>query len=159
MIRRLDPNNDRECFVEAWIWETNAPQWYKTSDRIFGPATFEDWIEASKEETRATFGVFEPELIGLIILTLKGKGVFEVDLLAKPKCDGVQLALNGMALAEMVFQELGAKEIFCWVNKKNYPTKRLCATIGFRDSGLRLIKGQYRDRVIIWERLSLLPQS
>lgn len=154
-IRRLDPDEDRDCFVRGWLWETEAAAWYKAADRVFGPPTFEDWLKASQEETRATFGVFEPELIAMFILTLKGKGLYEVDFLAKPKCAVGAIVEAGTYFRDAVFNDLGAQEVFCWTVKKNYSTRKLCGIIGFRDTGLRLLKGSYRGRVLEWHRLSI----
>lgn len=155
-ITRLDPDSDRGCFVEGWLWETEAPGWFKAADKVFGPATFEDWLEASREDIRATFGVFDPDLIGMFILTLRGKGLYEVDFLAKPRCLPGALVEAGIYFRDAVFEGLGAEEAYCWTPRKNIPTRRLCAIIGFQDSGLRLIRGQYRNRAIEWHRLSIL---
>ena len=159
MIRRIDPDEDRGCFVDAWIWETEAAPWYKAASRVFGPPTLENWIEASREDTRATFGVFDPDLISIIILTLRAKGRLEVDILAKPRCSAWAVAEAAISLRDAVFADLGASEIYCWVAKKNVPTRRLCATIGFHDTGLRLLRGQYRGRVVEWHRLVIIREQ
>lgn len=155
-LRRLDPETDRDCFVDAWLWDIEAPLWYKAAGRMFGPDTFEDWIEASAEDTRATFGILDPELIGMFILTLRGKGLYEVDFLAKPRCSVRALVEAGLYFRDAVFGDLGAEEVYCWTPRKNIPTRKLCGIIGFHDTGLRLIRGQYRNRAIEWVRLSIL---
>ncbi len=154
-MRRLDPDKDRDLFIQAWLWESFAPKWFKEADKVFGPPTFEDFIKGSKEDNRATFGVFDNELIGLIILTLKGSGI-EVDFMAKPRCDVGKLLIGAMSLRDKVFDDLGVKELYVWTPKKNVPMRRFCATLGFHDTGLRILKGTYRERVIEWQRLSLL---
>lgn len=154
-LRKLDPIEDRGGFVDAYLWELDAPQWFKAADKVFGPPTLEDFIEASKEENRATFGVFDDHLIGLFILTLRGKGLLEVDFMAKPRCDPDRILMAGLQFRDQVFGDLQAREVYLWTQKKNFPTRRLCARIGFQDSGMRLIKGTYRNRVIEWLHLSL----
>jgi hypothetical protein len=154
MLRRLDPEKDRECFVEAWLWETSGPRWYKQSGKVFGPSTLEDFIEASKEETRLTFGIFDNELIGMIELTLCGNSL-EADLMAKPRCNPDAILSHAMALRDRIFDDLGIAEIYVWLSKKNIPTRRLCAIMGFRETGLTLIRGIYHERVIEWVHMSI----
>lgn len=156
MIRRLNPGEDRRCFVDAWLWETEVAPWYQAASRVFGPATLDDWLEASREETRATFGIFDPDLIGMFIFTLRGKGLYEVDFIAKPRCSVGALVDAALGLRDALFKDLEAEEIYCWVPRKNVPTRRLCATIGLRDTGLRLLRGSYRGRVLEWVRLSII---
>ncbi len=154
MIRRLDPQKDRDCFVEAWLWETSAPRWYKQSGKVFGPPTLEDFINASKEETRLTFGIFDGELIGMIELTLRGNSI-EADLMAKPRCDAAAVLVNAEALRDKVFEDLEVNDIYVWLPKKNLPTRRLCAIMGFRETGLTILRGTYHERVIEWIHLSI----
>lgn len=155
MIRRLNPKTDKHHFVESWLWESQAALWFKTADKVFGPPTFEDFLKASAEDDRATFGIFEHELIGLIILTLRAKGLFEVDLMAKPRCSPVTILEGAISLRDAIFEDLGAQALYVWLSKKNFPTKRLCAILGFYETGLTLIRGTYRNRVIEWVNLSL----
>lgn len=154
MILRLDPIKDRDCFVDAWDWEVFAPTWFKQSNDVFGPPTLENFIEASKEEDRATFGVFDSRLDAMITLTLRGASV-EADLLSRPNAPR-ETIINGTAeLRDAIFRDLRVQEIYVWLPRKNYPTKRLCATLGFQDTGLRILKGTYRDRMIEWQRLAI----
>ena len=155
MIRRIEPDADRDCFIEAHLWTVSSPTWFKQAERVFGPQTLNDFIAGSKEENRVTFGLFEGELIGVIIFTLRFRGVYEVDFLAKPRCDAEAIVRNCLALRDRLFNDLGAIELFCWLAQKNFPTRRLLCILGFSDSGLRLLRGTYRDRVIEWQRLSL----
>jgi len=155
MIRRLDPIQDRNHFVDAHLWVVNSPRWFKESDRVFGPPTFEDFIESAKEESRATFGVFDGELIALVMFILRAKGRMEVDFMARPRCNAGTVVTHCLALRDRAFEDLGTQELFVWVAKKNLPTRRLCGTLGFREDGLRLIKGMYRGRVIEWRRMNM----
>lgn len=154
MIRRLDPVKDRECFIEAWLWNVSAPSWFKQSSDVFGPPTFENFIEASEEDDRATFGIFGEELDGMLILTLRGASM-EADLAARPHAKFGTILDGAAWLRDAIFRDFQVREIYVWIPKKNYPTRRLCAILGFQDTGLRIIKGVYRDRVIEWRRLSV----
>jgi hypothetical protein len=158
-LRRLDPEQDRKDFVEAWIWESSAPSWFKSAGRVFGPPTFEDFIQGSKEENRATFGIFEKELIGLIILTLRNKESIEVDLTTKPRCSPAAILEAAIALRDRIFEDLQTEELYVWIPRKNFPTRRLCSILGFRETGLTLIRGTYRNRVIEWLHLSITREA
>lgn len=159
MIRRIDTDEDRGCFVDAWAWEVLAPRWFRDADKVFGPPTLEDFIQSSGEDNRATFGIFENDLIGIIILTLRGNGIIEADLMAKPGCSPFAILEGAIGLRDRIFEDLGAREIMCWLAKKNIPTRRLCCILGFRETGITLIRGTHRDRVIEWINLSVSREA
>ena len=154
MIRKLDPEKDRGCFIEGWLWESSAPRWFKDADRVFGPATFEDFLESSREPNRATFAIFDDRLAGLIIFTLRGSSV-EVDLMARPKVPRGTIFTGASVLRDRIFNDLPIQGLYVWLPRKNYPTIRLCSMLGFRETGMTMIRGTYRARVIEWVHLSI----
>lgn len=151
-IHRLNPDTDRELYAQAYEWEVAAPQWFRDADTVFGPPTLADFLTSMAQENRATFGIFDGELAGLIMFTLRGNAV-EVDLMARPHVARETIIAGTSALRDATFADLPISTIFCWVAQRNIPTRRLCGIIGFRDSGLRILKGVYRDRVIEWHQL------
>jgi len=144
--------------VDAWRWEARAPRWFRDADKVFGPQTFEDFLESSKEFERATFGIFDEHLAGLIIFTLKGSSV-EVDLMARPKTSRETILIGASILREQIFADLDIQELYVWLPRKNYPTRKLCGILGFRETGLTLIRGTYREKVIEWLHLNLTREA
>jgi hypothetical protein len=157
-IRRLNPDTDRGLLVDAYAWEAFAPRWFKDADKVFGPPTLVDFIKGTEQDDRATFGIFDDEIAGLIILTLRDSAV-EADLMARPGVSLEIIAAGASSLRDAVFSDLPVTAIYCWLARKNYPTRKLCAIIGFCDSGLRLLKGVYRGRVIEWYRLEITREA
>jgi hypothetical protein len=151
-IRALQPEEE-SLFREAYEWTRDAPKWLKALDSIFGWKTFEDYYKQAREENQVSFGVFENELVALVALVERAKGLFEAELSARR---GTDIRLIAQAVREVgnALVSSGQVECFIWVAKRNRPVLRMCEVVGFKRTGISLFKGSYKERVIEWLKLS-----
>jgi len=155
MIRRLDSEKDKECLIEAYSWDKSHPSWYRDMDEVWGPHTVEDFIELAKDSFNMFIGVFDDQrMIGLTLFAWNN-GKLEAHIYCPRDVNQKLLIPNLLNLRNQLFADLKITEIYVWVAKKNIPTRKLCAIMGFHDTGLRIIKGTYHSRVIEWVNLSV----
>lgn len=154
-IRRLD-TNDRELLSAAYDWDLDAPLWYRQADAVFGEQEKEDFLALLTDSTVALIGIFTPELIGVIVMKLITREHLEAHLLARRGADSLAIVLAGCQIRDDMFAQ-GAKEVFVWVASRNRHVRRICEQIGFRATGLEMLKGSYRNKVIVWQYLSVTP--
>jgi hypothetical protein len=151
IIRRLNPT-ERDLFAEAWSWRLNAPRWYQDSDKVFGPESFEEFMELAHGEDQADLGVFNPELVGLITLTMRAKNVYEAHLSAKRGTSVDLLSDAAFQVRNLLFEQ-GMEEGYVWVASKNHAVKRICANAGFYANFVTMLKGLSHGRPIEWHQL------
>lgn len=136
------------------MWERDHPQWYRQMDGVFGPQTPDEFVDLVDDPENALIGIFNPELTGLITASLASKDRYAVHLWAKRGTSLDVLAEAGYQIREQLVR-FGAKEIFVWVAEKNRPVKQLCARLGLLPDGIEMLKGCYKGKVIVWQRLTL----
>lgn len=150
MLRRLEPTDP--LLHEAFHWDDDAPPWFRTANTVFGANDEEAFLSRD-----AIFiGVFDDELIAVIVLTMVAPHVFSADLLARRRADIAAIAA-GAARVISDFLSMGMKLGFCWVAEKNLGVRKLCDTLNMRHEGLRMYKGVYRGRMICWTLYSIQP--
>lgn len=151
MIRRLDPIKDRGCFVEAYSWDKDYPRWYQDLEKI-AHLPLDKFIDQAPE--RADFGLFVPDLVGMISILRRAPQVFEGHVWAKRRTPIEPLGSFGAQLRESLQGDLDMKFGYVWIAQKNLPIKKLCAMIGLRPDGAIEIDGESHGRPIVWERYS-----
>lgn len=151
-IRRLDPIEDRGLYVDAFLWDIDAPRWYRESDKIWRPETLEQYLELAHGEDQIDVGVFNPNLIGLVTITRRAVGVYEGHLSAKRNAPRDVLSQAVYQVRHQLF-EIGMREAFVWVASKNRGVIKLCEDAGFYDNFVTMLKGSYHGRVIEWRQM------
>jgi RimJ/RimL family protein N-acetyltransferase len=153
-MRRLQVGTDRDLLVQAYGWEhENVPRWYEEMDAAF-PVSLDEWLTHCADERQASVGVFEGErMVGLIYMTLVGKGVFGAHISAARNTSAEVLAEAIIQLRHQMFRDLSTQLVFGWIAKRNLGLWRLAMNCGFRPDGLVMLKGSYRKRVIEWVRV------
>lgn len=161
-VRALRPDEE-DLFREAHEWTRNAPAWFRQSDAVFGWKTFEDYYRQAREENQVSFGVFEKEeMIALIAVIERAKGIFEAELSAKR---GSELNLIAQAIRVIgdALTSAGRLECYIWVAARNRAVIGACQRAGFKRDSIRMFKGclstrllnhETSKRPIEWIRLS-----
>jgi hypothetical protein len=147
IICRLDPAVDRELFEIAYHWDENSPRWYRESDGIFRPSLEE---LTTPDDNQSFIGVFNGSYIGLLALSLRAKGIFELHMWAKRGSDAATIAEAAFHVKRSLFKDLDAKNLFAMVAKKNYKVREMCNNVGLVETGAVMIKGTYGNRCIEW---------
>src|SRR6185369_3465490 len=81
MIRRLDPEKDKECLIEAYSWDKDYPRWYQDLEKV-SHWPLEQFLKEAPD--RADLGVFSDEqLVALISIIRRAPYVFEGHIWAK----------------------------------------------------------------------------
>jgi hypothetical protein len=151
-IRRLDVEKDYELYREAYGWDAGYPRWYKRMDSVFRPS-FDEFITQARTDDQADIGVFDSELIGLISLTVRARGVFEAHLWAKRKSSVDVLACAAFQVRESL-RGIGMREVYVWIERKNRAVQKLCAMAGMEFQGITLLKG-HGGKLTEWRRFSV----
>lgn len=157
MIRRLDPDKDESLLREAFSWDQGKPSWYRQMDRVFGPDNVEDFLKLINDPLNAFIGIFNPQLVGLIVVALASKDRYAAHLWAKRGTGLPVLVEAGCQVLNDMFG-LGMVEGFVYVAEKNRTVRRLCEAIGFSEDGIVMYRGTYRGKIIKWIRLSCSRQ-
>lgn len=150
-LQQVNPE-DVGTITTALSWIDSAPRWFRDCDAVWGrdtPATY-----AAKLAQQVDWGVFVDEsLHSIISLTLAGKGVYNVHLMAQRRADPEPLIIAGRSMRQQLFI-FGAREIWCWLAQMNRGVQKIAQAIGFVKDGVQMFKGQTHGRVILWERFS-----
>ena len=153
-IRRLEPA-DCDLLLEAYEWDADAPTWYRQATDVFGDQTGAEFVNLLSSPAHALIGIFTPELTGVIIMHLIAKGCLEAHLMAQRGADPTAIVLAASQVRDELFGQ-GAREVFVWVAERNRHVKEICRRIGFVPTGFEMLKGSYRNRVIIWQHMSII---
>lgn len=156
MIKRLDPIVDESLLREAFHWDAKYPVWFKESSTVFGANDLNAFLERVKDSI--LIGIFDSELVGLLILRQVIPHHFEADLCAK-RGTNVNVLAEGAYRVIQDFLRMGMQEGFCFVAEKNLAVRKLCGTIGMSYDGCCVYKGAYKGRVIKWMRYSIKPEA
>jgi hypothetical protein len=123
-------------------------------DRVFSLGTVDNFIAQANDRRQAFIGVFDNELIAVVIVVMVGTGIFNGHLCTAPKADVTVIA----SAAESILYDLldyNLRYAYCWVAERNISVRRLCSTIGFQPDGAVMYKGRYPNRLIKWVRHSI----
>jgi hypothetical protein len=151
LLKRLT-SEDSELLREAFNWDRDAPPWFQAANTAFGANDLDVFLARD-----AVFiGVFDTELIAVIVLTMIAPHIFRADLLAQRRADTVTIAA-GASIVISDFLSMGMKFGYCWVAEKNLGVRKVCGSIGLTHNGLTLYRGSYRGRDIKWLCYSIQP--
>jgi hypothetical protein len=152
ILSQLHPEHDSELLAIACQWSWDTPRWFREMDATFGEDDFEEYLSESISGG-VHLGIFDPELVGVIILSERNPGVFECHLRAPRTANAESLALGGFTIRRRLFAD-GAKEINAWVASKNRPLIKIVEMMGLKWSGVEMLRGVYRNQIIHWYRFA-----
>lgn len=153
-MRRLDPDKDEDLIREALSWIDDAPLWFRNADAAWGPDTPETYLNQMRQDGQADFGVFDPELIAVITITLAGKGIFNSHLMVKRHANVDSLIIAAASLMKQLFEH-NMREGWSWLAKRNRGAQRIVEAIGMTRDGVSMLKGQSHGRPLSWVRYSI----
>lgn len=153
MIRRLDPDQDRDLYRQRWEWREQYPRSLRDATAVDSVGSFEEFLEQARG-ARADIGIFEDELIGCVTLDWKAEKVYEIHLSAKRGARLEQMIEPCLSIQKTIFEDLRARFIFAFTPEWNRGTILLATTLGLEPDGVRRIRGTTRGRAITWLRLS-----
>ena len=156
MIKRLDPITDESLLRTAFEWDAKYPSWFKQSSTVFGANDVNVFLDRLRD--CILIGIFDSELVGLLILKQVIPHHFEADLCAKRGTD-LNVLTKGVYQVIRDFLKMGMQEGFCLVAEKNLAIRKLCGNMGMTHDGCCVFKGTYRNRVIKWMRYSIKPEA
>ncbi len=152
MIRRLDPETDRECLVDAYSWDKEYPRWFQDLEKV-SHWPLEQFLKEAPD--RADLGVFhDDEMVALISIIRRDVGVFEGHVWAKRKSKVEELANAVSWIIERLVEDLKMRFGYVWIAKRNLPIKQMCIMAGLRFDGTTLTDGESHGKPIVWERFS-----
>jgi hypothetical protein len=153
VIRRIDPVVNEDLLREAHSWDKDAPDWYRSCDKVFGP-TMDEFLAQTKAEDQIDIGIFAPEFCGLISLTRRAAGIYEAHLRARRRTPLEPLALAGRQVIDDLLG-MGMETGYVFVAEKNRPVRKLCCMMGMQPDGIAIYRGSYKGRVVQWLRYSV----
>jgi hypothetical protein len=153
VIRRLDPDADRELYRQRWEWRERYPRSLRDATAVDSVATFEEFLEQARG-ARADVGIFDNELIGCVTIQWQAEGVYEIHLSAKRGVRLEQMIEACLSIQKTIFEELSARFIFAFTPEWNKGTIMLATIMGLVPDGIRRLRGTTRGRAIEWMRLS-----
>jgi len=157
-LRRLYPETDELLLREAFYWDQGKPSWYLQMDQVFGPDDVDGFLAMLAEANDIIVGIFDAELIGLLVVAAAGKDTFNSHLWAKRGSD-VKALTQGINQVVRDFLGMGMKEGFAFIAEKNLAVRQLCDNIGFRFEGVCMYRGTYKGKVIRWMKYSIRPEA
>jgi hypothetical protein len=149
-IRALKAD-DYELYQEAFDWTGKAPEWFRQLDSVFGWPDFETYYEQTKD--KISFGIFDNELVALVTIIERARGIYEAELSARRGTDVLLIIEATRVIRDAVFAH-GCLEGFMWVALRNRMVLKVCEAAGFQRDGIRMFRGVCKGRVIEWVRLS-----
>lgn len=152
-MRRLDPDKDGHLVREALSWIDGSPRWFQDADAAWGADSPETYLNQMRQDGQADFGIFDPELIAVITITLAGKGIFNSHLMVKRHSSIEPIIVAAASLMKQLF-ESGMKEVWSWIMKRNHGPQRIVEAIGMKLDGVTMLKGESHGTVIEWVRYS-----
>ena len=152
MIRRLDPEQDRECLIEAYSWDKDYPRWYQDLEKV-SHWPLEQFLKEAPD--RADLGVFnEDRLVALISIIRRAPYVFEGHIWAQRRSQVDNLANAVAWTITRLKEDLQMRFGYVWIAKKNAPIKLMCIMAGLRFDGGVVVDGESHGKPIVWQRFS-----
>lgn len=154
-ISTITPVSHPDAYKEAWGWMAASPEWRKATVAVFGELTEENYREAAQDERRIDIGVWnDGEFMAIVTLTAQAKDVYEVGFEAKRGSSLEALTVAGISIRERMYRVYGAQYSYTVTPRWNRAIINFDKSIGYRDEGVRLFKGQIKGKPIEWVYLS-----
>lgn len=155
-IRRLNPITDTPLFAETYRWLMEGPEWRRETEAVFGTLNRSEFLAGPSMPGRCDIGIFDnKKFIANVILTICGRGVFEVHFEACREADPVVIVDAGQDIRDILFGRYGAERVITWTPKWNRTVLSINRAIGFRPNNVSMLYGKYRSRPIEWVQYSL----
>jgi hypothetical protein len=155
-IRRLNPITDESLFHIAFGWLEDSPSWRRETEAVFATLDREQYLQATLDPARIDIGVFNgPEFIANVILTLRGMDIYEVHFEAAPDADPKTIIAAGCQIRDLMFGQYGMQMAYTWTPKWNRGVLAINKALGFEPSGVMMIHGTARGRLIDWVQYSI----
>lgn len=155
-IRRLDPATDTALFEQSFGWLAGSPSWRQYTESVFGTLDHTEYMAARLDERRIDIGIFADDVfIAKVALHLVAKSTYEVSLEAMRTADPAIIAQAGQLIRDQLFDVYGAQSVFAWVPRWAKSVQSILTAIGFENSGVIMLRGTCRGRLIEWLRFSL----
>lgn len=141
---------DEALLREFWQDEQIYPQWYRDANNAW-TQTWEEHLDFCKSCWR----IYANEN-SLVYVEASGNLHFAVGRNIKlddQRANGRDLIL----LRDKLLTEFS--QLFGWVNSRNWGLKRLFSELGFKDSGVRMIKGHSHGNVLVWNCYAQIRKS
>ncbi len=152
MIRRLDPEKDRERLAEIYEWDRDYPRWFQDLEKV-SHWPLEQFLKEAPD--RADLGVFnEDEMVALVSIIRRDVGIFEGHIWAKRHSKVEHLANAVSWVIERLIEDLKMRFGYVWVAKRNLPIKQMCIMAGLRPDGATVTDGESHGKPIEWQRFS-----
>lgn len=155
-LKRLEPERDGRLVREAVGWLAGQPRFFQDCDAAWeGMQDAEDYLRLMREGKQADIGIFDGrEFVGVITVTLEGKGTFNSHLMVRRGASAAVIAAGAAGVLRGLFGQ-GMKEGWSWLARKNHGARWIVEAIGMRLDSVEQIKGASHGQPIEWVRYSV----
>lgn len=156
-LRRLDPATEAEALLMAFRWDTaDAPEWFRRAESVWSEETPENVLERARRSVQTDVAVEKNgQIAGIITLEMIAPGVIEMFFSAPRGSDSVLLRAACWQVGSQLLRDGVAAKLVSWVCTLNRGAMRLNRDCGMQETGISLLKGTVRGRVLEWKRLEL----
>lgn len=154
-IRALSPKFDLPLYSKAWKWSKNKPDWFVESMATWN-MTKEEFFVKIRDESQVDFGVFNPTLTAVITSNEVAPGIIEAHIECAENTS-LETATIGCRMVMDHCFEKGLKLVIVWVQSFNRPILKMYESLGFQPTGLRLLRGSCKGRVVEWRQFVASP--
>lgn len=144
MMRRVRYPFDRRIYQEAHGWASDKPTWFQILDE----APFWKFVNRHGID----IAIWDDELVGLLQLDETEPDIFEMRLSAKRGANPDLIVEAGCSLKGLF--EIGVKELYVWIFKKNLAVIKICEACGMQKDGVTMFKRAVFGTPAEWLRLS-----
>lgn len=156
-LRRLDPVADRDLLLTAFRWDTtDTPEWFRRAEAVWSEDTPEAYLARAARPEQADIAIEKNgQTAGIITLEMIAPGVIEMFFSAPRGSDSALLTAACWQVGSQLLRDGVAAKLVSWVCTLNRGALRLNRACGMQDTGVALLKGAVRGRVLEWKRLEL----
>lgn len=149
-IRRLDSNIDEPLFRTMFTWLEQSPSWRRETEAVFGTLDLTEYLAATHWDRRIDVGVFVGStLIACVTMTLTAKDTYEVHFEASRQADPAVVVAAGRVIRDQMFA-YGTQLAYTYTPRWNRTVLAINNALGFRPSGVIMLRGTCRGRLIEW---------
>lgn len=156
-LRRLSPDADRELLLLGLQWDTqDAPEWFRRAEAVWSGDTPEVYLARARRPEQADLLVEENGYsAGIITVEMIAPGVAELFFSAPRRSRPELLTQACWQVGSQLLRDGLAAKLVSWVCTLNRGALRLNRACGMQETGISLLKGSVRGRVLEWRRLEL----
>jgi hypothetical protein len=154
-IHRIDPARDYELFEKCYRWLQRSPRWRRDTEAVFGTMDQEEYLAAAHRPGRVDIGVFDGNLIAKVALHLVARNTYEVSLEASRNVNLEAIIIAGCLIRDQLFGWYGAELAVMWVLTRHTGMHRIVHAIGFKPTGVTMLRRTPAGRVMEWQLFTL----